>query len=294
MYESFYGFHEPPFHVTADPSFLYPSGQHQEALDHLSYGIRQRLGFIVITGEVGCGKTTLMKTLLTQLPETVTTAVIFNPDLSGTQMLEAIVQDFGLQPTRKTRTALMNALNQFLLDQQRQNRVPVLMIDEAQALSSKTLEQVRRLSNLETIKDKLLQIVLIGQPELDAKLEEPLLRPLKQRIAIRYRLSPLSAEEVGSYIRHRLQKAGAVADRPYFTDNAIQKIYRYSGGLPRAINHVCDKALLAGFVKESFTVDEALVHQAIGIIEGRTQTPEAENEFDRRRIEESATEILEQ
>lgn len=286
MYETFYGLREPPFHVTADPSFLFPSPQHREALDHLTYGIRQRLGFIEITGEVGSGKTTIVKALIIQLPASVCTSVILNPNLSDIQLLEAIVRDFGLEPARKTRVGLMTALNTFLLEQQGQGRTAALIIDEAQTLSPRTLEQIRLLSNLETPKEKLLQIVLVGQPELATKLADARLRPLRQRIAIRYRLMPLPDLAVGEYIAYRLRAAGAAPGRPAFTPEAVAAIAQYSRGLPRTINHVCDKALLAGFIRETMTIDAHLVHLAIHALEGPTEirgVTEEPHESDHRR-----------
>ena len=283
MYETFYGLREPPFHVTADPAYLFPSRQHQEALDHLTYGIQQRLGFIEVTGEVGSGKTTVIRALLTRLPDSVSTSLILNPVLSNVQLLEAIVRDFGIDPPRKTRATLMMALNQFLLEQQGRGRASVLIIDEAQTLSARTLEQVRLLSNLETHKDKLLQIILVGQPELATKLMDPLLRPLRQRIAVRCRILPLGPSEIGAYVAHRLATAGAAPDRPVFTADAIEAITQYSRGLPRAINHVCDKALLAGFVHEISTIDQPLVRQAIETLEGSTELEEGFYEPHRRR-----------
>ena len=295
MYETLYGLREPPFHVTADPAFLFPSQQHRDALDHLTYGIRQRLGFIEVTGEIGCGKTTVVKALLAQLPDSVCTSMLFNPVLSDVQLLEAIVQDFGLAPApclpagrRKTRAALMAVLNGFLLEQQSRGRTAALIIDEAQTLASRTLEQIRLLSNLETPKEKLLQIILVGQPELSDKLTDPRLRPLRQRIAIRCRIRPLAAEEVGAYIAHRLRVAGAAEGRPAFTPEAVALIAQYSRGLPRTINHVCENALLAGFLQETMTIDHALVRQAIDTLEGATAQPtEALNESDHGRLAES-------
>lgn len=288
MYETFYGLREPPFHVTADPAFLFPSSQHREALDHLTYGIRQRLGFIAVTGEVGCGKTTVVKALLAQLPDSVRTSLIVNPTLSDLQLLEAIVEDFGLPPARKTRAALMAALNRFLLDQQTQGQTAVLIIDEAQTLTARTLEQIRLLSNLETTKEKLLQIILVGQPELEETLNDLRLRPLRQRIAIRCRLQPLAAEEVGAYIAHRLHVAAAAEGRPAFTPEAVALIAEYSRGLPRTINHVCENALLAGFVRETMTIDHPLVRHAIETLEGAAaQRMEDLGESDLRRVAES-------
>lgn len=269
MYETFYALREPPFHVTADPAFLFPSRQHRDTLDQLAYGIRQRLGFLVVTGEVGCGKTTIIKALLGQLPaEAVRTALLLNPAFSDVQLLEAITQDFGLTPTRKTRAALMEALNRFLLEQHAQGRTAALIVDEAHTLSARTLEQIRLLSNLETPKDKLLQLVLVGQPELDEQLTDPRLRPLQQRIAIRCRIAPLAADDVGAYIAHRLRVAGAAEGRPRFTPDAVAQIARLSRGLPRAINHLCENALLAGFVQDVMTIDEGLIHRAMETLEG--------------------------
>lgn len=289
MYEPFYHLREPPFHVTADPSFLYLSHPHREALDHLTYGIRQRLGFIEITGEVGSGKTTLIKALVARLAEVACTSVILNPTLSDLQLLEAILQDFGLEAPRHTRAAFMQTLNHFLLGQQGRGRTSVLMIDEAQTLTPRTLEQIRLLSNLETYKEKLLQIVLAGQPELAAKLSDPLLRPLRQRIAVRYRLRPLTVAEVGEYIAHRLQIAGGRPGVPAFLPEAVEAIAVYSRGLPRAINQVCDKTLLAGFVREIMTIDRSLVQQAIHALEGiPTASEEVTHESDYRRVAESS------
>lgn len=289
MYERFYGLREPPFHVTADPAFLFPSRQHREALDHLEYGIRRRLGFIEITGEVGTGKTTVIKAFVQRLPESVGSSLILNPNLSDVQLLEAILRDFGLEPPRKTRVGLMAALTEFLLAQQQAGRIAVALIDEAQTLSLRTLEQIRLLSNLETAKDKLLQIILVGQPELAAKLAHPVLRPLRQRIAIRYRIQALTDDEVGAYITHRLLAAGGTAGRPVWTPEAVRAIARGSGGLPRMINQLCDKTLLAGFIRETTTVDAPLVEEAIRALEGSPERKEGtHDESDYRRLAESA------
>ncbi|MBI3322797.1 MAG: AAA family ATPase [Candidatus Omnitrophica bacterium] len=268
MYQEFYGFREKPFHVTADPSFLYPSRQHQEALAHLLYGIRQRLGFLMVTGEVGTGKTTLAKTLLQRLDPSVRTALLLNPLLSGTEMLRAIVRDFGASaggpeegPARRaaTRGELLRALEAFLLRNAESGGTAVLVIDEAQGLSASTLEQVRLLSNVETAKQKLLQIVLIGQPELASRLAgQHRLRALAGRIAVRYEIQPLDEAEVAEYIKHRLQTA-AGEGRPSFTPEAIRRIASLSGGIPRRINLLCDQALVAGFVRESREIDGEIV-----------------------------------
>ena len=263
MYESFYRFREKPFHVTADPTFLYLSPHHQEALDHLTYGIRERLGFLLITGEVGTGKTTLAKTLIEKLPASVKTALILHPTLSGTQLLKAVLKDFGRPATGASQAQLLEAIEGFLLAQVTSESDAVLVVDEAQALSAPALEQIRLLSNIETPKRKLLQIVLIGQPELDERLsKDPRLRALHQRIAVRYRIPPLAAEEVASYIEHRIQIAGEKGV-PSFTRAAISRIAEISQGIPRRINRICDQALLAGFVRDSLTIDESMVEQAL-------------------------------
>ena len=267
MYETFFGFREKPFHVTADPAFLYPSRQHQEAMAHMVYGIRERLGFIMITGEVGTGKTTLSKALVQRLEGPVRTALILNPVLSATQLLRAILRDFGVDPTSiGNRGDLLVAIESFLLEQAKIQGNAVLIIDEAQALSVSTLEQIRLLSNVETAKSKLLQIVLIGQPELSHKLaRDPRLRALRQRIAVHYQVQPLSKEDVTEYIRHRLQAAGSYGITR-FTEAAIADIARITRGFPRQINLLCDQALVAGFVRESKEIDESMVQEASGVL----------------------------
>ena len=268
MYEAYFGFREKPFHVTADPAFLYPSREHQEALSHLLYGIRERLGFIMITGEVGTGKTTLAKTLIGRLEGPARSALILNPTLSATQLLRAMLRDFGVEepdnghPRTRSRSELLVAIEGFLLRQAEESGNAVLIIDEAQALSVSTLEQVRLLSNVETAKRKLLQIVLIGQPELDQRLaRDPRLRALQQRIAVRYQIQPLSRQEVAEYVRHRLQVAAAPGEALHFTEEALDAITQISGGIPRRINRLCDQALLAGFVRESKQIDESMIKQ---------------------------------
>ena len=271
MYEAFFRFREKPFHVTADPSFLYPSRQHQEAMAHLLYGIQERLGFIMITGEVGTGKTTLAKTLVQQLEGTIRSALVLNPTLSATQLLRAVLRDFGQGPSEgepppRSRGDLGMAIESFLLRQAEQGANAVLIIDEAQALPVSTLEQLRLLSNVETAKAKLLQIVLIGQPELGERLAaDPRLRALRQRIAVRYPVQPLGPEEVSEYIRHRLQVAGSDGGTR-FTEAAVAAIVRATQGIPRQINLLCDQALVAAFVRESREVDETMVDEASGVI----------------------------
>ena len=267
MYDQFYGFREPPFNITPDPRFLFFSDRHREAYNHVLFGIRERKGFIQITGEVGAGKTTLCRALLEELGPDYVTALILNPCLNPTQLLRMILTELGLQPGKADRVACLEMLNRFLLEQLEAGRDVVLVIDEAQDLTPELLEQVRLLSNLETDQRKLLQIVLIGQPELREKLNDRSLRQLRQRITVRYHLTPLSREEVARYIQHRLQVVGANG-RPAFTPWAIRSIYRYSQGIPRLVNAVCDKALLAGFVTGTDLLTWRQVRRAIRELEG--------------------------
>ncbi|MFH1594163.1 MAG: AAA family ATPase [Candidatus Omnitrophota bacterium] len=269
MYRGYYGLKEHPFNVTSDPSFLYFGKTHREALSQILYGINERKGFLEITGEVGAGKTTLCKALLSRLDESTKTAFILNSNLSGAQLLEAIVEDFGLHPTRLTKIALMRQLNNFLLEELRKNCNVVLILDEAQNLSIQNLEEIRLLSNLETDKEKLFQIILVGQPELRRKLNSHALLQLRQRIGVRFHVSPLERGEIGMYISHRLSVAGADLSRLSFSEDAIDIIFRYSGGVPRLINVVCDKALLTGFVLEKWTIDECIIDKSIREIEGK-------------------------
>ncbi len=232
------------------------------------YGIQERVGFIEITGEVGAGKTTLCRCLLNELDQKVKTAFIFNSNLSELQLMQTIVEDLGIKTDKKNKTALFNDLNRFLIEQLALKNNVVIIIDEAQNLSHRLLEQIRMLSNLEADNEKLLQIILVGQPELRDKLKSPLLRQLRQRISVRYHIQPLSCEEVPLYIDHRLKMAGANGSAPIFSEGALRSIFAYSKGIPRLINVVCDKALLTGFVQERKDIDETLIQQAILEIEG--------------------------
>lgn len=268
MYDAFYGFQEPPFNITPDPRFLFFSDRHREAFNHILFGIRERKGFIQLTGEVGAGKTTVCRAILEHLGPTVRTALILNPCLTSTQLLRAILIEYGLKPpSRADRVTCLGLLNQFLLDQVAAGNDVVLLIDEAQDLDSELLEQVRLLSNLETDQRKLLQIVLIGQPELRDMLESRRLRQLRQRITVRYHLRPLSRLETEYYIQHRLHVAGGNG-RPGFSRWAIRAVHRYSGGVPRLINAVCDKALLCGYVAGTDLLEARHVRRAIRELEG--------------------------
>jgi general secretion pathway protein A len=251
MYKEYFGFREMPFSITPDPRFLFLSPTHLEALQHLRYGIEQRKGFIVLTGEVGCGKTTLCRRLLHDLdPARYDTALILNPRLSETQLLKAILMELGVDKPARTRVDLMDQLNRLLLERIAAGKDIVLIVDESQNLDFETIEHLRMLSNLETETQKLLQIVLLGQPELKAKLKQERLRQLRQRILVYYDLKPLAGEDVDGYIQHRLSLAGGNG-RPRFTPRACRSIYRGSRGIPRIINNLCDKALLSAFVRNS-------------------------------------------
>jgi general secretion pathway protein A len=263
MYEGFYGLKELPFNITPDPKFLYLSPTHQEALQHLKYGLHERKGFIVLVGEVGCGKTTLCRRLLNELDSArFDTALILNPRVTETQMLKAILAELGESKLARSQVDLVAQINRVLLDRIERGRDIVLIIDEAQNLKVEVLEQLRLLSNLETDKQKLLQIVLMGQPELKDVLALPELRQLRQRILVHYELKHLTRSDTDHYVRHRLVLAGSQG-RPYFTRLALWRVHRFSQGIPRIINNICDKSLLAAFIRESDEVNFWDVGRAI-------------------------------
>lgn len=267
MYLEYYGLSEPPFNITPNPRFLFYSAKHREAFNHLLYGIRERKGFVQLTGEVGAGKTTLCRALLDQLGKNFSTALILNPVLDADQLIKAVAMEFGLNVKNLDRLETVAEINAFLLEQMAQGKESVLIIDEAQDLTNDLLEQVRLLSNLETDERKLLQIVLMGQPELRDRLNHHGLRQLRQRITVRYHLHPLKFSEVAQYIQHRLHVSGGKGP-PYFTAPALWRIHRYSRGIPRLINALCDKCLLAGFVQESDRINFRMVGHAIRELEG--------------------------
>lgn len=268
MYEKFYGLRESPFNLTPDPRFLFFSHRHREALDHLLFGVSERKGFIQITGEVGAGKTTLCRALLEQLGPRYKTALLLNPCMTSIQLLRTILAELELDAKSRDRVRCLEILNRFLLEQVAEGNDVVLVIDEAQDLSPVLLEEIRLLSNLETDQRKLLQIVLLGQPELREKLEKKNLRQLRQRITVRYHLEPLTRVETEHYLNHRLRVAGANG-RPTFNRWAVGKIFRYSRGIPRLINAVADKTLLCGFVTGTDALRLGHVRRAIREIEGR-------------------------
>lgn len=262
MYNDYYQLKENPFNSTADPDFFFSSKIHSEAVANLIYGIEQRKGILVVTGEIGTGKTTLCRKIFKLSTKRIKFALILNPRCSELQLLQMIVHDLGIQTKSKNKYALLQALNEFLIVESSQGNNVVVVIDEAQHLSVKQLEQVRLLSNLETEKEKLLQIVLVGQPELHQKLHLPALRQLRQRVSVHFHMQPLEKEDIKNYIQHRLTKAVIDPIRSQivaFTDMAIEKIYRYTQGSPRTINMLCDRALLAGFVADTFFIDDGII-----------------------------------
>jgi len=267
----YYGLKEPPFTITPNPRFLFYSAKHREAFNHLLYGIRERKGFVQLTGEVGAGKTTLCRALLEELGKNFSTALILNPVLSSEQLVKAVAMEFGLEAKGLDRLETVAMINEFLLKQMTEGRDTVLIIDEAQDLTNELLEQVRLLSNLETDDRKLLQIVLMGQPELRDRLNDHSLRQLRQRITVRYHLRSLTRAELAQYVHHRLQVSGAKG-APYFTSAALWRVYNYSSGIPRLVNAVCDKALLAGFVQQSERIDFWTIGRALRELEGKIDT----------------------
>ncbi len=274
MYTSFFGLSEKPFAITPDPRYLYLSERHAEALAHLLYGINEAGGFIQLTGEVGTGKTTIVRTLLSRVPHHADVALILNPRITPVEFLLTICEELGLgldEADRDSVKQMVDALNRRLLSAHADGRRIVVIVDEAQNLSAEVLEQVRLLTNLETATQKLLQIILIGQPELRELLDRTDLRQLAQRITGRYHLKPLSREETLQYARHRLRVAGASGD--IFTSAALREVHRVSSGIPRVINVCCDRALLGAYTQEIKKVTPALVRRAAGEVYGRRFTP---------------------
>ncbi len=264
MYLDFYGLREAPFSITPDPRFVFLSERHRDALAHLLYGVGQGGGggFVQLTGEVGTGKTTLCRLLLEQLPENVRVALVLNPRLTPMELLQSIAEELhiNIEGRRESLKGLVDALNAYLIDAYAQGLRVVLIVDEAQNLSVQALEQIRLLTNLETATQKLLQIILLGQPELRELVAQPELRQLAQRITARYHLLPLNRQETEAYLRHRLAVAGST--RFPFSRLAVQRLHRHSGGVPRLINTIADRALTAGYVTEQGQIGERLVDRA--------------------------------
>jgi len=274
MYLRFFGLNEKPFAITPDPRYLYLSERHAEALAHLLYGINESGGFIQLTGEVGTGKTTVVRTLLSRVPHHADVAVILNPRVTPVEFLLTICEELGLgiaDPDQDSVKQMVDALNRRLLAAHAEGRRIIVIVDEAQNLSAEVLEQVRLLTNLETPTQKLLQIILIGQPELRELLDRTDLRQLAQRITGRYHLEPLSREETRGYVRHRLRVAGAADE--IFTESALAEIHRLAAGIPRVINVTCDRALLGAYTQETRKVTPSLVRQAAGEVYGRRFLP---------------------
>jgi general secretion pathway protein A len=268
MYTAFYGLREKPFSLTPDPRYLFLSASHREALAHLLYGIEQGEGFIAVTGEVGTGKTTLCRTLLERLGPETDVAFVFNPTLTGEQLLRAICEEFGLATAGLGGPQLSSQLNEFLLTEKRMGRRVLLIIDEAQNLESRTLEEIRLLSNLETSTSKLIQILLFGQPELDEKLDSKELRQLRQRISVRWSLTTLSSTETADYVRHRLHVAAGQDPGDLFHPRALREVQRRTGGVPRLVNLLCDRSLLAGYAAGDRIIEQSHVAQAANEILG--------------------------
>ena len=265
MYNNFYGFNLAPFNITCDPQFFFESLSHREALSKLLYGIKEKKGIILLTGEVGTGKTTLCRAILDKLDPTVKVSVVFNPYFSEVQLLQAIAEDFGLQIEKKSRLDIVKKLNEFLLDVNSKGGNAVLIVDEAQHLGNRQLEQIRLLSNLETIREKLLQIVLVGQPELTDKLKQFRLRQIRQRIFVKHDIAPLQEQEVKDYIKLRLKSAGG--EKINFLPESYKVIYEFTKGIPRLINLLCDRTLIMGFVREQKIFDEEIFRASIKEIE---------------------------
>lgn len=263
MYLDFFQLNEFPFNVTPDPRFLFFTDQHREAFDSLLYGVEHRKGFIVLTGEVGCGKTTLCRSVLNTLPGTVHTAIVLNPSLTASQLVRSILFDLGLEPKGQDKLVHIAQLNRFLLDCLQKNENVAVIIDESQNLDPGLMEQVRMLSNLETDQHKLMQMILSGQPELNERLRTPALRQLRQRVMVHCNLVPLTQVETALYIQHRLSVAGAAFPQSIFQARAVEEVHRCTGGIPRQINTLCDRALLSAYVHRTWEVAESDIQTAL-------------------------------
>ena len=272
MYKKYFGLKEDPFSIAPDPQFLYMSARHREALAHLIYGMKADSGFVLLSGEVGTGKTTVCRCLLGQIPDKSEIAFILNPKLSVIELLATICDELEISYPQNNSSGkvFIDLINSYLLDAHSQGKRTVLIIDEAQNLSVDVLEQIRLLTNLETDKRKLLQVIMLGQPELNRLLERQELRQLAQRVTARYHLEPLSKNEIEGYLRHRLAVAGV--DRPLFPAKTVDKLYRLTGGVPRIINLLCDRALLGAYVKGENVVSSALLTEAASEVFGKKGT----------------------
>ena len=266
MYERFYNLRERPFALSPDPEYLYLSRVHREALNAIRFGVESRVGFIVVTGEIGAGKTTVLQTLLRRLDERAVVARLVNTILEPRELLDAIAIDFGLDPNGKSKPMLLRELADFLVLQRTHGRASLLVVDEAQNLSTQALEEIRLLSNLESEKSKLLQIILAGQPNLRDTIDSPVLEQLRQRITVNYHLTPLDAADTEAYINYRLEHA-ATGEPPRFTRDAAALIHDRSGGVPRIINVICDAALIYGYAEEQPSLDARLLTAVVDELE---------------------------
>ena len=275
MYHSFFGLTEQPFSIAVNPRYLFMSDRHREALAHLLYGVGSGGGFVLLTGEVGTGKTTLNRCLLEQLPSNTDIAIVLNPALSATELLASVCDEFEIRYPSETQSlkTLTDALHRFLLANHAKGRQTVLMIDEAQHLDFDVLEQIRLLTNLETDEKKLLQIILIGQPELEFLLGRPELRQLNQRITARYQLTALDAQETQNYVHHRLSISGSTSGRSLFTPSALRRVFKLTGGIPRLINLLCDRAMMGAYGRNEPIVSAAIVRQAAQEVFGGGTAP---------------------
>ncbi len=272
MYYQYFGLTEAPFSIAVNPRYLFMSARHRDALAHLLYGVGAGGGFILLTGEVGTGKTTINRCLLEQLPDNTDIAIILNPALNAMELLASACDELGIvyDVDKHTLKTLTDSLHAFLLDNYDRGRKTVLLIDEAQHLDFDVLEQIRLLTNLETHSEKLLQIILIGQPELAQMLSQPQLRQLNQRITARYNLEPLNLDETGAYIRHRLEVAGMTSGRDVFPASVIRGIYKRTRGIPRLINVLCDRMLLGAFGRSKTRADQSMLNQAAREVMGES------------------------
>ncbi len=268
MYENYFGLSKSPFNNVPDTSFFFGSARHNEALAQLLHCVESRRGFAMLSGEIGAGKTTVTRALLKRLDPRTATAVITNSRLTGVQLLQTIAREFGIEAVKPTRPELLEAINNFLVQSLAENRTVLLLVDEAQDLPMSTLEELRLISNLETEREKLVQIVLVGQPELRTSVDHPDLRQLRQRITLRYHLQGLDLAETQNYVNHRLQCAGG-SGSVRFTDRALATVWRYSRGIPRLINLACDKTLLVAFTENQRKLDQNTVMAGLREIEGQ-------------------------
>jgi general secretion pathway protein A len=291
MYTTFFGFNNKPFQLTPDPEFLFLSKAHKKAMIYLNYGITDNSGFILLTGEIGTGKTTLLRSMIKNIPQDIKLARINNTKVTSEQLISMINEDFGLDIRGLDKTQLLSKLTDFLIAQYSQGRRSMIIIDEAQNLSADLLEEIRMLSNLETDKSKLLQIILVGQPELNITLSRPELEQLRQRITVCTHISPLTREEIDSYIKYRLRVAGN-EEAVTFEDGVTDAIFNFSRGIPRLINILCDFSFLTAFTDSRKTIDMGLINEVINdLIDERPETKAAASQTGERIIPEKYSEI---